>query len=83
MGETEILNTAATQGIFAILFVALFFYVIRTTDKREQKSEAREKRLIEALDKAQTNNQQLAIAVEKLARDVEYIKDTIPRREMA
>ncbi|GIP35522.1 BhlA/UviB family holin-like peptide [Paenibacillus sp. J2TS4] len=81
--ESEVINAAATQGIFAILFVALFFYVIRTQDKREQKSEAREKRLIVALEKAQTNNQQLAIAVQKLADEVEEIKEYMPRRESA
>lgn len=70
-------NAAATQGFFAILFVCLLFYVIKTQDKREQKGEERERQLILALEKAQLNNQQLALAVQKLSEDVEDINKKI------
>ncbi len=70
-------NAAATQGFFAILFVSLLFYVIKTQDKREQKGEERERQLIQALEQAQRNNQQLALAVQKLSEDVEDINQKL------
>lgn len=33
--EHEILRLAASQGIWTVLFVALFFYVLRENSKRE------------------------------------------------
>lgn len=35
--ENEILKLVATQGIFAILFSYLLFYVLKENSKREQK----------------------------------------------
>lgn len=35
--EAEILKMAASQGLFAVLFVALLFYVLRHNEKREEK----------------------------------------------
>lgn len=75
--ETQVFNAAATQGFFAILFVCLLFYIIKTQDKREQKGEEREKQLIEALEQAQQNNQQLALAVQRLSEDVEDINQKL------
>lgn len=42
--EQEIVRTALGQSLWAALFVALLFYVLRTSGERE-------KRLIDALDK--------------------------------
>lgn len=35
--EKELINTAASQGFFALLFVCLFIYVLRTNDIREKR----------------------------------------------
>ena len=35
--EAEIIKMAASQGIFAVLFVALLFYVLRYNEKREER----------------------------------------------
>ncbi|HWQ74700.1 MAG TPA: BhlA/UviB family holin-like peptide [Syntrophomonas sp.] len=35
--ETEIIKMAASQGIFAVLFVMLLFYVLRYNEKREER----------------------------------------------
>ena len=35
--ETEIIKIAASQGLFAVLFVALLFYVLRHNEKREER----------------------------------------------
>lgn len=72
------------QGIWAALFVGLLFYVLKTQEKREKESSRnhkdREERLLNALDKAQTNNQQLAIAVEHVHSELEDIKVAIRSR---
>ena len=35
--ESEIIKIAASQGLFAVLFVALLFYVLRHNEKREER----------------------------------------------
>ena len=42
--ESEIIKAAIAQGLWAVLFVVMLFYVLRTSGERE-------KRLIDALDK--------------------------------
>lgn len=37
MPEQEIFKLAASQGLWAVLCVALLFYVLRTNEKREAK----------------------------------------------
>ncbi|WP_010271320.1 BhlA/UviB family holin-like peptide [Paenibacillus senegalensis] len=71
--EAELLKAAASQGIFAVLFIFLLFYVIKKQDNRDKKNEEREQKLIGALEQAQRNNQQLALTVQKLAEDVQEI----------
>ena len=35
--EAEVLKMAASQGLFAMLFVALLFYVLRYNERREER----------------------------------------------
>ncbi len=35
--EQEIVKLAASQGLWAVLFVALLFYVLRHNEKREER----------------------------------------------
>jgi hypothetical protein len=35
--ETEIIKMACSQGLFAVLFVVLLFYVLRYNEKREER----------------------------------------------
>lgn len=35
--EAELIKMAASQGLFAVLFVALLFYVLRYNEKREER----------------------------------------------
>ena len=35
--EAEIIKMAASQGLFAVLFVALLFYVLKHNEKREER----------------------------------------------
>lgn len=35
--EAEVVKIAASQGVFAVLFVALLFYVLKHNEKREER----------------------------------------------
>ena len=35
--EAEVVKMAASQGLFAVLFVALLFYVLKHNEKREER----------------------------------------------
>ena len=58
--ETEIIKLAASQGIFAALFVALLFYVLRHNERREE-------RLMDCLER-------LATDVGEIKNDIEDLK---------
>ena len=57
--EQTVLNMAAPYGIFAVLFVLLFFYVLKTSKDREdiQRKDSidRENRLMKALEELAVN----------------------------
>jgi len=61
--EAEILKSAASQGLWAMLFVALLFYVLKNNKEREDK-------LLSALEK-------LGCQYEVLARDMHEIKEDV------
>ena len=64
--DQEIIKMAASQGFFAVLFVALLFYVLKT-------NQAREERLMACLEK-------LSQQYENLSRDVNEIKEDLKNR---
>lgn len=61
--ESEIIKMAASQGIFAVLFVALLFYVLRHNERREE-------RLMTCLEK-------LTIDVGEIRNDIEDLKGKV------
>lgn len=70
MEEIKILEWFKPDGPWAILFVCLLFYVLRTTDLRER-------RLLDALDElAEKYN-----IIEVVRKDVEEIKRVVFRRK--
>lgn len=58
--EAEIIKMAASQGFFAVLFVALLFYVLRHNEKREE-------RLMRCLE-------QMAEDIGEIRNDIEDLK---------
>lgn len=66
--EQEIIKMACQTGIFASLFVYLFFYMLKDSKAREVKYQ-------ELLDKI---TDKFAI-VEVIKQDVDYIKDKISK----
>lgn len=65
--ETLLLELASKEGLFAVLFVALFIYQI--LDSRN-----REKRLMDFMDEITKQFEHLAKQYEKLAEDVDEIR---------
>ena len=61
--ETEIIKMAASQGLFAVLFVALLFYVLRYNERREE-------RLMTCLEK-------LTQDVGEIKSDIEDLKEKV------
>lgn len=52
--ETEILQMATSQGVWAVLFVALLFFVLKENSKREEKFQDIITSLTENLDTLDT-----------------------------
>lgn len=61
--EAEIIKMACSQGLFAVLFVALLFYVLRYNEKREE-------RLIVCLERLTTD-------VSEIKSDIEDLKEKV------
>lgn len=61
--ETEIIKIAASQGLFAVLFVALLFYVLRHNERREE-------RLMVCLES-------MAHDVGEIKNDIEILKEKV------
>lgn len=49
--ENEILASALSQGIWAVLSVFLLFYILKAQEKRDQKQDEREKNYQEIISK--------------------------------
>lgn len=61
--EAEIIKMACSQGLFAVLFVVLLFYVLKH-------NEAREERLMTCLEK-------LTLDVGEIKSDIEDLKEKV------
>lgn len=74
--ENEIMNTALSQGIWAVLSVFLLFYILKAQEKRDQKQEEREKNYQEIITKI---TDKLCV-VEEVKKDVEEIKQYVIKK---
>ena len=71
--ESQILDAALSQGIWAVLFVALLFYILRSQEKRDEKQEEREANYRELL----TDLSHKLDIVESIQNDINQIKNTL------
>ncbi len=62
----EIVSVVVSNGIFAVLFVALFFYQLKDSKKREEKYQLTIEKLTEHIG-----------VVDKIKEDVEYLKEVV------
>lgn len=49
--ENEVLKMALQQGIWAVLFVVLLFYILKEQEKRDKKAEEREGKYQDIINK--------------------------------
>lgn len=71
--ESEILNAALTQGIWAVLSVFLLFYILKAQEERDKKQEEREQNYQAIIEKI---TDKLAV-VEIIKKDIEDMKNYI------
>ena len=64
--EQEIIKLAASQGLWAVLFVALLFYVLRENGERE-------KRLLAALEQLSEQYKELTLDLKEVRNDVKEV----------
>lgn len=70
------MNTALSQGIWAVLSMFLLFYILKAQEKRDQKQEEREKNYQEIITKI---TDKLCV-VEEVKKDVEEIKQYVMKK---
>lgn len=75
--ENEILASALSQGIWAVLSVFLLFYILKAQEKRDQKQDEREKNYQEIISKI---TDKLSV-VEVVKKDVEDIKQYVMKNK--
>jgi len=68
--NNEILNLAASQGVWAVLSITLVFYILKAQEKRDIKQDEREEKYQSIITNL-TNHQQI---IESVQKDVEEIK---------
>ena len=68
--EEGILKLAMTQGIWAVLFVALLFYVLKANEKREE-------RLLGCLEQMGEQYEVLSADVKETREDVKEIREDV------
>jgi hypothetical protein len=68
--EAEIIKLAASQGLFAMLFVALLFYVLRHNEKREE-------RLLACLESLIAQFEGLSHDVGEIKTDIEGLREKV------
>lgn len=71
--ESRILEAALSQGIWAILSVALLFYILRSQEKRDEKQDEREKNYQQLLENLSNKFE----IIEDMQNDIIEIKDKI------
>lgn len=68
--EAEIIKMATSQGIFAVLFVALLFYVLKHNEKREE-------RLLSCLERLTSQYEEISHDVGEIKGDLEALKEKV------
>ncbi|AZV56087.1 BhlA/UviB family holin-like peptide [Clostridium sp. AWRP] len=71
--ENEILKIAVNQGLWAVLFVVLLFYILKKQEERDKKAEEREERYQDIISKLTDKFNIL----EDVKKDVAEVKDRI------
>lgn len=82
--ENELLKGAISYGIFALLFCYLLFYVLKTQEKRDEKSQLREEKYQGIICQNQKILEELTQklnVVEEVKGDIKEIKSCVSRNK--
>ncbi|ADQ04411.1 hypothetical protein Calow_0843 [Caldicellulosiruptor owensensis OL] len=82
--EQEIIKLAMSQGLWAVLFVALLFYVLRENSKRESELRKTIDNLAEKFEILKSIEESLRALIHDITEvkdDVDEIKSTMYRRK--
>lgn len=72
--ETSLFEIAASQGLWAALFIFLFVCQLREGKQAREESRVREDKLNDFISNMSKNFEKLATGYSQLAKDVDYIK---------
>ena len=73
-GTTAMLDFALKDGLFAALFVSLYFYQLKESRRAQDDAKGREDRLMGFMDELGTQFETLAKQYERISSDVHEIK---------
>ncbi len=75
--SSELIKTAASQGVWAVLSVSLIFYVLKAQEKRDIKQEEREQNYQNII----TNITDRLNTMDNIKSDVEDIKEGMVKKK--
>ena len=75
--EQQIFEIATKQGVWAVLFISLFYYQLKESRRREQESIEREGKVLNFISEITKQFEGLVKQYERLAEDVLDIKHKI------
>ncbi|OMF30079.1 hypothetical protein BK133_17080 [Paenibacillus sp. FSL H8-0548] len=72
--EQQIFEIVTKQGIWAILFISLYYYQLKESKRREQESIERERKVLDFISDIAMQFEGLVKQYEKLSEDVQDIR---------
>jgi chromosome segregation ATPase len=78
--ETNLINAALKDGLWAALFISLYLYQLKESRRNQDDAQAREGKLMTFIDEISSQFEKLARQYERLSEDVREIKNDISER---
>lgn len=75
--ELVVIESAAKQGIWAVLFISLYFYQLKEGRRRESESQAREAQLTSSIREISTQYEGLVLRYQLLAEEIKEMKNEL------
>lgn len=78
--EPSLINAALKDGLWAALFISLYLYQLRESQRYQEDAQAREGKLMVFIEQISAQFEKLARQYERLSEDVREIKIDISER---
>lgn len=78
--ESEIIKTAIEQGLWAVLFVSLYFYQLRQNENQRKEAREREDKLTSFITDISKQFEGLVRQYERISEDIEDIKQDLRQK---